>query len=715
LWKFWQEFRLRHSGEPEYRQAAEVMSKAFSPLDKLDRLQIRTVDCPASLPDKVVAVLGENRGREWSKVRSVAVSPDGKLVATCTFYGVRLWDVSTMAERAVLRVDERLRRADERLGQPLAATFSPDCRLLAVGYERGMVLWDISAARPKQKAIDRDACFTFSLFFVHGGQSLMYVGCGLRTWDINAEVPRRQTHLKGIGGTLGSIVSPDGRWLLASGPQKVPSLWDLHKPDSAAAPLGDVIAPYAFSADSKTLVGVTATKRSLRLWDVRGKTAQQRGNDLAYPDKIHVGDRSTGMVAFTPDGTAIARLFHGQLTCWPLDEAKRNELRVAPGQTHRRIRFPFDVEALAYTPDGKALVLGGADGTVRLWEIASDKVKFPLLGHIGAVSAIAFTPDCRALVSTGADETMRWWNLQDRRPAPPRLFTDQNAGGDFVFAPQGRYLINLKGNDIHLWDMKEVGAGARAQLKTTVHAFDDTDSKVVGAAFSPNGRAFAATGTFRDSQKPTTDIANIRWWDFKGGTFIERDSLIPSPATTKENTHPELSGSPVFTGDSKHLLFVAWDRWRIWDLKAPKAQDGPRVVCPLLSLGHDTFTGFGGRVAALEGVRDLQSKGLGYSFAVRIWEVTGKGFEDRACLSFGASFPLQLCFSLDGRKIASIDNTDHFAVWDVVSRRKEYDIALPGRVLKMAFAPDCRHLATANANGTIYIYRLAEPAKPETE
>jgi hypothetical protein len=35
LWRLWQEFRFRHSGEPEYLQAAGLMSKVPSPLDKL--------------------------------------------------------------------------------------------------------------------------------------------------------------------------------------------------------------------------------------------------------------------------------------------------------------------------------------------------------------------------------------------------------------------------------------------------------------------------------------------------------------------------------------------------------------------------------------------------------------------------------------------------------------------------------------------------------
>ena len=65
LWVAWQRFRVEHPGTPEWVKAAEIMRAVPSPLDKLDRGQIPEEDRPPWLPKEVVAVLGENRGRNW--------------------------------------------------------------------------------------------------------------------------------------------------------------------------------------------------------------------------------------------------------------------------------------------------------------------------------------------------------------------------------------------------------------------------------------------------------------------------------------------------------------------------------------------------------------------------------------------------------------------------------------------------------------------------
>src|SRR5260370_488551 len=65
LWRLWGESRRRHPAPPEYFRAAAVMAKVPSPLDKLRRRDIPQEARPAWLPQEVVAVLGEHRGRHW--------------------------------------------------------------------------------------------------------------------------------------------------------------------------------------------------------------------------------------------------------------------------------------------------------------------------------------------------------------------------------------------------------------------------------------------------------------------------------------------------------------------------------------------------------------------------------------------------------------------------------------------------------------------------
>ena len=59
-------------------RAAELMSKVRSPLDALDRKLIPKEDRPPQLPENVVAVLGEYRGRHQQPVRWLRLFPNGK-------------------------------------------------------------------------------------------------------------------------------------------------------------------------------------------------------------------------------------------------------------------------------------------------------------------------------------------------------------------------------------------------------------------------------------------------------------------------------------------------------------------------------------------------------------------------------------------------------------------------------------------------------------
>src|SRR5689334_3148516 len=58
-----------------------------------------------------------------------------------------------------------------------------------------------------------------------------------------------------------------------------------------------------------------------------------------------------------------------------------------------------EVLAVAYSPDRETLATGGADKTVRLWEVASGKQLAVLEAHADAVAGLAFSPDGKTLAS----------------------------------------------------------------------------------------------------------------------------------------------------------------------------------------------------------------------------------------------------------------------------------------------------------------------------
>jgi WD40 repeat protein len=66
--------------------------------------------------------------------------------------------------------------------------------------------------------------------------------------------------------------------------------------------------------------------------------------------------------------------------------------------------------------------------------------------------------------------------------------------------------------------------------------------------------------------------------------------------------------------------------------------------------------------------------------------------------------------SADGKLLASCDFQGQLSVWNLVDGSLLHQIAMPGPVISMNFAPDGRHLTTTNGNGSMYILRLSGPS-----
>ena len=64
----------------------------------------------------------------------------------------------------------------------------------------------------------------------------------------------------------------------------------------------------------------------------------------------------------------------------------------------------------AFFPDGKRIVTGRFDGTVRIWDIASRLEIQPLKRHTAEVFSVAVSPDSRWIATSGWDHSIRVWD-----------------------------------------------------------------------------------------------------------------------------------------------------------------------------------------------------------------------------------------------------------------------------------------------------------------
>ena len=73
----------------------------------------------------------------------------------------------------------------------------------------------------------------------------------------------------------------------------------------------------------------------------------------------------------------------------------------------------LNLTSVAWSPDGKWLATGSADGTGKVWDAASGREVLTLQGHHGSVSSVAWSPDGKRLAPGSGDEIGR--RRADRR------------------------------------------------------------------------------------------------------------------------------------------------------------------------------------------------------------------------------------------------------------------------------------------------------------
>jgi WD40 repeat protein len=100
--------------------------------------------------------------------------------------------------------------------------------------------------------------------------------------------------------------------------------------------------------------------------------------------------------------------------------------------------------AVAFSPDGRLIVSGSYDKTVRVWDAATGAERRVLQGHSDYVNAVAFSLDGRLIVSGSADNTARVWDAATG--AERRVLRGQNAALRFLsFSSCGKHLVTDRG------------------------------------------------------------------------------------------------------------------------------------------------------------------------------------------------------------------------------------------------------------------------------
>jgi WD40 repeat protein/serine/threonine protein kinase len=243
-----------------------------------------------------------------------------------------------------------------------AVAVNPDCRVIAAGRSDGKIdLWDVLTAQISD-SIDAGAAAVSDLAYSPDGMTFAIGDAtgGVKIWKHAGG--GEPVELAGHQGVVTRVrYSPDGKYLLTGGEDKMVHIWN---------------------ADDGTL----------------------RDTIYDHESPSNHESRITG-VAASPDGRLFAASSGGNYI-------QLGNLR--EGTVNRTIRADKDswLHAVSFNEDSSS-IFAGDENVIRMWTLASGQVlpSEPASGHLGGVGVVAVSSNGKQLVSGGWDGTVRIWEI----------------------------------------------------------------------------------------------------------------------------------------------------------------------------------------------------------------------------------------------------------------------------------------------------------------
>jgi serine/threonine protein kinase len=166
------------------------------------------------------------------------------------------------------------------------------------------------------------------------------------------------------------------------------------------------------------------------------------GRTSFVEDGIFGEDRRLQTVMLSPDDSMlVAGGTDGAIHLWDLET--RSRIGILRNRQHLRTGHGAMTTCLAFSDDGALLVSGHLDGAVYLWEVASGLELDVRVGHDGAVGGVGIPPGDATLVTGGADATLKFWELPALRKGDARreLRRQPDAINCLVLAGSGRGVV----------------------------------------------------------------------------------------------------------------------------------------------------------------------------------------------------------------------------------------------------------------------------------
>jgi len=428
------------------------------------------------------------------------------------------------------------------------------------------------------------------------------------------------------------VFSPDNQWLVASGGAFIAPdynngtvhLWNLQRRDFYVEPVrlqahsGPVTEAILDSDERWLITGGAWPDATVRLWDADSINPLSRPQILAW----HEG--SINVLAISGDNRWLAThgagdydpvtgdLVETPLRLWDLTAANP-----AAGQPITIEIETSDFAGAVFSDDGQWMVSLGEKPMLRnLHTGAQDAEPILLKGHSSSIWAAAFSRDGRRLITGGSDRTVRIWDLTVSDPNSASEIIGRHNGtvGAITISLNDQWVITASEDcQAKVWALGDGGANDR------LHATLDGHSKPIQQIFITS-----------DSQRIITTSADgtARIWDMSAtGTVTNSivlrghtDAIVSAALSTDDRWLVTGSGSDMAGIDNSRDSTA-----RVWDLttKDPNQRS-------IILNGHK-----GGVTAVMIKADNRTIITAGGDGTIRTWSIGVEDLIERTCSVVG--------------------------------------------------------------------------------
>ncbi|MHC5185311.1 MAG: protein kinase domain-containing protein [Planctomycetota bacterium] len=435
--------------------------------------------------------------------RLAAFSTDGKYVAVAGGpKGIEASKHITIVDLTTFRKVKTFYGHDRGIK---SLVFSPDGKLIASCDHAGVaMIHDVEGGNPLyQLDMPRLTCIAFSPDGKHLVTGQERESNSIRLWNAQtgALLGGHDSHLFSVHSVL---FTPDSKTVISSSSTESDVLaWDIQTETVKKLPglQKKSVDSLAMSKDGRHLA-MKCRDGTVRLYDFK---EQDEVHSFKGAGGFAPYDTFTPPIAFSPDGRRLVAcdLRDSVVKVWNIEKFKNDYLRLT-GHTG-------DINAMAFTPDGRYLVTGAGnwnsypanDHTAKIWDLDTRHMIHGLVTHSGQVQGVAINLDGSLVATSTAWGLIDIWSLQTGAHIR-RLESRDGYTYPLVFHPTENILVAGTTFSAQIWD---VTTGQKLQ------SFKGHDEFVWSTDISPDGN-FVASASFdkriniwdRQSEKPIKEF-----------------------------------------------------------------------------------------------------------------------------------------------------------------------------------------------------------------